>query len=88
MAVITPRGIARALESTVTTSEAIIKEKIPKSAGDAVGYQDVPNKKFGMETTLKIGTPSIKRKRAIKKRLVIEAREMPKNMERIRRSFF
>jgi hypothetical protein len=88
MAVITPRGIEMALESTVTAKEAIIKGKIPKSGGDAVGYQDLPNKKLKTETTLKMGTPSIKRNRAIKKRLVIEAREMPKNMERIRRSFF
>jgi hypothetical protein len=88
MAVITPKGIERALESTVTASEAIINGKMPKSGGDAVGYQAFPNKKLGTETTLRIGTPSIKRKRAIKKRLVIEAREMPKNMERIRRSFF
>jgi hypothetical protein len=77
----------RILESTVTAMEAIIKEKIPKSAGDAVGYQALPNKKLGTETTLKIGRPSKKRKRAIKKRLVIEAKETPKNMECISRSF-
>jgi hypothetical protein len=87
MAVITPRGIDRTLERTVTAIEAITRGKMPKAGGSDVGYQNRPNKKSCTETTLKIGTPSTKRKRAIKKRLVIEARAIPKKMERIRRSF-
>jgi hypothetical protein len=39
-----------------------------------VGYQNCPNIKSFTETTLKMGTPSKKRKRTIKKRTVIDAR--------------
>jgi hypothetical protein len=86
MAVITPRGIARTLERRVTEIEATISARMPKSGGSDVGYHDFPNRKSLTETTLKTGTPSMKRKRTIKKRMVIEARAMPKKRERMIRS--
>jgi len=50
MAVMTPRGIERTAEQTVTQKEARMSGRAPKSAGSAVGYQKVPKKKCRIDT--------------------------------------
>jgi hypothetical protein len=63
-------------EIAVTAMEAVIRGKIPNSGGSEVGYQYLPNKNSLTETFPKMGSPSKKRKKTIRVRIVIEARAM------------
>jgi len=53
-----------------------------------VGYQYFPKTKSVTDTDLKMGMPSANRKRAIRKRVVMEARATPKKTNRMVFSLF